>query len=215
MKKILLICTLLLLHTANVWATPMVGDEVKMTTDPGEYYGMQVTGGDFYNTFCVEKNEYFSNDGMYVVDSVGTIATGGGQSSSWETEPTTGKKGDPLSDETSWLYASFFSGVLDSKLGSKVDAYQVQQAIWYSEEEVSDDTAKNYFKTFTAFANNDFAVLGWDIKVVNLISEKNGSIIDRQSQLVGAPAHAPEPQTMFLMGLGLIGLAGIGRKKSK
>jgi hypothetical protein len=43
---------------------------------------------------------------------------------------------------------------------------------------------------------------------VNLV---DGSHKNKQSQLVGAPV--PEPSTMILLGTGLLGLVGWGRKK--
>ena len=59
--------------------------------------------------------------------------------------------------------------------------------------------------------NYDFTVTGWDIKVANLVNLDGSG--DRQSQLVGAPV--PEPATMVLFGIGLLGLAGIGRKRTQ
>ena len=61
----------------------------------------------------------------------------------------------------------------------------------------------------TAFA---IAPVGGPSGVANTFSIENVTLA---GNTVDAPAPIPEPATMFLIGLGLVGLAGFGRKKLK
>lgn len=60
------------------------------------------------------------------------------------------------------------------------------------------------------FLMTDFSVFGFDIQIENII-DKYGN--HAQSQIVGSATPVPEPASIFLFGTGLIGLAGIGRKR--
>lgn len=233
MKKMIkanILIVILLLLTVNVWALPMAGDKVNMNSKWGwdrNHYGMKIlksadasSKGTFFNTFCLEKNEYFADynyhrdGGPYKVDSVGTIAYGGGIGGQVDTNGDGNINhldGDPISQASLWLYASFSDGKFED-----TSALKVQEAIWYAEDEGTEYLGSyDYLVDKYAVAINgvyDFTVTGWNIKVVNLVDWNDNSKL-RQSQLVGEVAPVPEPATMFLFGLGLLGLAGISRKR--
>jgi PEP-CTERM motif len=178
-----------------------------------------------FNTFCVEADEYidFAYGVAFHVAGISEYAVAGGKGGG-------GILGDPLDFMTAYLYHNFYWGTLSGynyTFGSERDAEatKLQQAIWIIEQELDWDLDGNYAEQVTAadvaLIDNNYLSLAWeavngddptwtglgDVRVVNLTGSGN-----MQDQLTIVPA-VPEPATMLLFGTGLIGLAGLGRKK--
>jgi hypothetical protein len=166
-----------------------------------------------FETFCVEKNEYF-NPGSTYYYSISDGAINGGIS---------GGNPDPLSIGSAWLYSQFAHGTLagydySTLGGSSTSAASLQEAFWWLEGEVSGQNFANSFETAVvgqfgsatnAMANNNGS---YGVAVVNIWGDARHTQL-AQDQLVLAPV--PDGgTTALLLGMGLVGLCLFVRKCS-
>jgi hypothetical protein len=183
-------------------------DNISNRNISGGYWngGTFLVNGEFA-TFCLERDEFFNWNTPYN-GTISGIAMGGG----WNTND-----GDPLDNKTAWLYTQFLNGVLGITDNEKI---ALQLAIWKIEYEFGNPNVTNFVYNGYEFlgdvilnqANNYynlsleyFDFIG-NIMVLNLYDD-SGTL--KQSQLI----HVPEPSTLLLLGIGLIGFGILGRKK--
>ncbi len=158
------------------------------------------SGSNLFETFCMEYNEHFSIGTGYFVGSISGSAVFGGVPNG----------SDPLNVETAFLYYYFRVGLLDDLTNNGFQYNEagytaLQQAIWFFEGEGG---STNLLTTL----GSEHA--GWsgigNVRVMNLIEyDANGNVINRQSQLM----LVPEASTIMLLGLGLITLGIVGRRR--
>ena len=159
-----------------------------------------------FQTFCIEESEYISYGGTYDAILNNKAINGGA-----------GPAGDPISKGTAYLYYQFAKGTLagyNYGSGRATSAGDLQNAIWFLEGEGG---VNNAYVTLVAGlfeglagaeADNDGL---YGVGVLNLYAEGHAENSEYRHQDV--LILTPEPMTMLLLGLGLVGLAGLRRKE--
>lgn len=160
--------------------------------------------GSSFDTFCLERNEYFIPGSTYEA-TIDVAARNGGVSG--------GSDGaDPISPATAYLYTQFRAGNLGfSSFTNSSDSAALQDAFWFLEGEISSVTGQAQ-----ALVNQALAA-GWtnigDVRVLNIVGP-NGSSDNgyAQSQLTMVPL--PAAAWAGLAGLGGVVAHNVRRRRS-
>lgn len=206
---------LLVLCITTTNATPSyvnVGDLIQGTSynplnHAGEFTFYDWDTGYEWQSFCLEINSGIPE--FSYVGGLSNYAIPGGAGG-------VTSLGDPISDFTAWLYASSQLDTLFGYDGSNTEAYDLQNLIWFEEEELSTEAIYLDIAQVTQWRDL-FALSGWQnngrVQVVNLYADQLFKL-PAQDQLILTPA-VPEPSTLLLLGIGLLWASAIGRKRIK
>jgi len=213
MKKILVLMLSLcmVLSASAVLATPVeVGDMVRFLdsgpTGGGEFTIYNINQDVSFKSFCLERNEYVSIGGTYQVAGISGSAVMGGVGGAVD-------GADPLSGKTAWLFYNFTMGTLPGYTVTDGMQALLQDAIWMLENEKAPDPNNYFYKmATTGYVSPGVWVSVWSdnyigpVRVLNLAATSPKGAA--QDQLI----VTPEPLSLILLGIGMLGIAGVRRK---
>lgn len=168
----------------------------------GEFIIRDITTNYDFKTFCLERTETIFDNQDVIIESISNAAVRGG---------IAGGNPDYLSSQTAYLFYNFWYDTLTGYTHDKQGDLQI--AIWMLEGELSDGDGTGLWNV-----NNEYYKLAlssnWTdigpVRVINpVIYGAAGAIAEyKQSLLI----VTPEPGTLLILGLGLMGVAAIRRK---
>jgi hypothetical protein len=194
----------LLMVSPAVFAYPMVGETVvfgdAMGSGPGGEFTIRNLSNFYYeNTFCVETTETLNFGTPYIVNRY-EIPSGG----------------------AAWLYYNFVMGTLPGvggvgSYGTPADADALQAAIWQYQSQPFPPTypLNNYY--YNLALGQDYTTALAHVVVLDMVQNVNQTggttapTIRNIQDVLGA--SVPEPTTLLLLGLGLLGVGIVSRKK--
>ena len=154
--------------------------------------------GDEFRTFCMESGEFFYNGRTYYAD-ISTAAVMGGESAN-----------DPLDETTAYLYTNYINGEYDG-----VSEQDIQEAIWYLENEQGGINNSLVAEATEAVASGDWSGIG-GVRVLNLWKYYDFQTDTysgwAQDQLVTVSV-IPAPSAIILSSIGLLTVRWLRRRK--
>jgi len=223
--RILTLLALAAIIPMNAGADPIAaGEIVKFSDRPGNTGGGEFNLVDTSNlsdwiiTFCLQKTEYMNFTNDFIVGSINDYTL---------TDPD--DKGgvggmDPISSQTAWLYTQFYNGTLANYVygfdgnavftNREASANALQHAFWGFENEETLDTNNFYVQLALNNTPADFEI--GRVGVLNLYlydkTKPGGLGAEAQDQLT---MRVPEPATLALMGVGMLGMTIVRRRLKK